>query len=257
MRSVRLDPSWHAAITDRVSCRTYDGETVAQGDLAELRGLAASLSGPEIRIVIVPDAPPEVYAGILGGYGKIVGARSLAAFVRRGEHDLQIGYAGEALILHAAALGVATCWVAGTFEPERLADAIDLQDGEVVRAVTPLGAPAARRSSEKVLRGLVRASKREGLGELAPGSAAWPEWAVAAAEAVRLAPSGGNRQPWRLRFEGDALVLTATSGRRYWTWEMDMGIAMLHAEVGAASEGVTGEWRIAGEPFEARFLPLP
>jgi hypothetical protein len=75
----------------------------------------------------------------------------------------------------------------------------------------------------------------------------WPKWAVTAVQAARSAPSGANRQPWRFRLEGDALV-TGGAGKLYWTAPIDFGIARLHAELGAQHEGVRGSWTMLPEP---------
>jgi hypothetical protein len=83
----------------------------------------------------------------------------------------------------------------------------------------------------------------------------WPAWAREAAEAVRLAPSGKNRQPWRLRMDDDALVLAFDADGAYWTAPIGCGIAALHAELGAWHAGVSGTWqRLIGSDI-ARFTP--
>jgi len=89
---------------------------------------------------------------------------------------------------------------------------------------------------------------------IAPGHAAWPAWAQEATAAVRIAPSGANRQPWRLHMDGDALVLTEAP-KVYWTAPIDFGIAMLHAELGAAHAGVIGRWSVGRGGEVARFIP--
>lgn len=63
---------------------------------------------------------------------------------------------------------------------------------------------------------------------------------------VRLAPSAKNLQPWRLVCSGSAIDLF-----EYRTLPLrpigdvqlvDMGIAMLHLEVGLANQGLCGAW---------------
>jgi hypothetical protein len=78
-------------------------------------------------------------------------------------------------------------------------------------------------------------------------------WAQAAVNAARVAPSGGNKQPWRFSLEDGELVLTDHPARFYWTHRMDCGIAMLHAELGALHTGVHGVWRAEGDHVVARF----
>ena len=101
-----------------------------------------------------------------------------------------------------------------------------------------------------MLRASARAHRRRELSEIAPGiDGSWPEWARAAAEAVRLAPSAVNRQPWRLTLVNERLVISRDNGQETpkVTKSLDCGIAMLHAELGARSQGVHGRWHDRSE----------
>ncbi|HUU33773.1 MAG TPA: nitroreductase family protein, partial [Vicinamibacterales bacterium] len=126
-----------------------------------------------------------------------------------------------------------------------------------VIALTPLGYPTEQQSSgERVVRTMVKASARLSVEKLAPGilDGGWSRWAVAAVHAARLAPSGANRQPWRFRLDGDALVVSRAE-KQYWTAPMDFGIARLHVELGAMHEGVAGAWTQLTAPDVAAFTP--
>ena len=105
-----------------------------------------------------------------------------------------------------------------------------------------------------MLRTMVKASARLSVEKLAPGvlDGGWPQWAVTAVQAARLAPSGANRQPWRFRLDGDALVM-GRADKLYWTAPIDFGIARLHVELGAQHEGVQG---LVDDAPRARRRPL-
>jgi hypothetical protein len=67
-----------------------------------------------------------------------------------------------------------------------------------------------------------------------------------------------NRQPWRFRTEDGALVVgfagaDVTKART--SKRLDVGIAMLHAELGALSEGVSGRWEVLAGEDVARYVP--
>ncbi|MCX6363413.1 MAG: hypothetical protein NTW58_04450, partial [Actinobacteria bacterium] len=141
--------------------------------------------------------------------------------------------------------------------------------GEHLVAVSPVGHPVERKQFvERMMSKAVRSAARRQVEEIAPDltrglgqagaggpmGAAWPDWAVAAVEAARVAPSGANKQPWRFRLEGGSLVM-GRAGQTYWTAPIDFGIAMLHVELGAAHEGVHGAWEHLTEPDVARFVP--
>ncbi len=143
------------------------------------------------------------------------------------------------------------------FDKDMAGQLVGLDAGERVRAVSPLGYPVDQSPlGERVVRTFLKAAKRRPLEEVAPGmtSERWPAWAVGAAEAVRAAPSGGNRQPWTLRWEPGGLVLSM-GGEPRWTAPMDLGIAMLHMELAALHEGAKVRWELLDEPDVARLAP--
>lgn len=252
-----LDPAWLDAIQSRISSRRYNGEAIDVALLDRLDQTCQRLSGTEApaRAVLVRQAPPEVFTGLVGSYGRVAGAPSLVAFVGADDAAHDIGYVGEAVILEATMLSLDTCWIAASFDPERAGRLAELGEGERVHAVTALGhATGEIGVAEKLMRAAVHARKRLPTDTIAPGHERWPEWAREAVAAVRLAPSGANRQPWRLHMDGDALVITEAP-KVYWTAPIDFGIAMLHAELGAAREGVSGRWNTGRDDEVARFVP--
>jgi len=251
--SIDLDPAWFEAIPRRLSSRRFDGVPVDPALLDRLdetcRRLAA---GAQARPVLVREAPPEVFTGLVGSYGRIEGSPSAVAFVGVKEPACDVGYIGEAIVLDATAAGLDTCWLAAAFDAERTGAMVDLAEHERVHAITALGTAVAKIGvSERLTRTTLRARSRLPLDKTAPGHEGWPTWAQEAAAAVRLAPTGANRQPCRMRVEDGSFVI-ATVPKPYWTAPLDLGIAMLHAEVGAAHAGVRGEWRVGTD--EARFV---
>jgi nitroreductase len=272
---------WYEMIGRRISRRQYDGRPVPEELREQLEvfcdGASAPAGGPgsphvqpgevpaPARVGLVDDPARRLFKGLIGGYGKVAGTDLAAVFVGRAtaggeapeEVQQAVGYLGEALILEATRLGLGTCWIAGSFDKANAARLADLGPGEVVVAITPLGYAAERQSGgERTVRKLVKASARLSVEKLAPGilDGGWPAWAVAAVQAVRLAPSGANRQPWRFRLDGETLIM-ARADKLYWTAPIDFGVARLHVELGALHEGVTGSWTQLLEPDVARFTP--
>jgi Putative TM nitroreductase len=276
---VRTD--WYDLLGKRTSRRQFDGRSVP----AELReqlevfcdGASAPAGAPgsgsvapgavpaPARVCLVDDPAHLLYTGIIGGYGKVTGTPLSAAFVGRSsgegpvpeEVQAAAGYLGEGFILEATRLELGTCWIAGSFDHAGVRKLVELAAGEHVVAVTPLGYPTRQQGGgERVLRTMVKASARLSVEKLAPDilDGSWPRWAVAAVQAARLAPSGANRQPWRFRMDGDALVM-ARAEKLYWTAPIDFGIARLHVELGALHEGVTGSWTMLPAPDVGRFTP--
>ena len=254
-----LDPVWFEEIAKRASRRSFDGSPVAPDALGRLHALCMRFRpSPRARLVMLDDAPSELFTGLVGSYGAVKGARSAALFVATAEGWVDAGYAGEALILEATRLGVDTCWLAGSFGKKLAQTLTHLDAGESVVAVTPLGRGSAGPSlSERAIHTFGRTQARKPLEEIAPAvlTDQWPTWAMTAVEAARLAPSGANGQPWRFRLDDDALVLSGIP-KPYWTAPLDYGIAMLHAELGALKAGTKGAWETGLEaPDVARFQP--
>jgi len=278
--SFSLRPEWHAAMADRVSKRSYTGEPLTAEQADRLGALCAEVSAPfpGLRAVFVQEPSSDIFTGIMGGYGQLIqDSPAFIAFVAGGHpdpatlpedvepervpmgSDVDMGLLGEALVLDATVMGLGTCWVAGTFSRSKTKTLIELADGERVRAVTPVGVAAEREGTvQRAMQRMVKARSRKSLDELAPGHEDWPAWAQEAAEAVQIAPSGKNGQPWRMRMDDGAFVLSKPrSTALVPTYMADLGIALLHAQLAVQNAGVAGAWeRLDYDTGDiARFVP--
>jgi len=241
---------WLDAVSVRRSRRAYDGVALDRSTLDVLRFVCEGLRPwVDARAEIIAEPEVDVFRGLLGSYGKIHGAPSVLVFVASVPGDgpalRHLGYVGEGVILEATALELGTCWVSGFFDPAKARKLVELAPGERVVAVSPLGHPADQHTgTERVMEGVASSHNRKPLDEIAPGHDQWPAWAQKAATAARLAPSATNRQPWRFSYDGRDLLLCRNSKRdlpRTSKW-LDLGIASLHVELAALSEGVRGSW---------------
>jgi len=253
---------WLSAVSDRRSRRAYDGRPVADSDLGAIAATAEEFRPfDDARVVLVRRVPEAFFTGLIGSYGKVTGAPSALVFIADGSSATSAehcGYTGEGVVLEANALGLETCWISGSFSRSTVTASMSLEPGEVVRAISPVGHAAVKpTATEVLLYGAKRPKHRRGLDEIAPGSAQWPVWAVAGLAAARVAPSAMNRQPWRFRME-DGAVVVAVSGPSVplASVRLDCGIAMLHFELGARSEGCDGAWESLTGRDVARWVPL-
>ncbi len=253
---------WLSAVSDRRSRRAYDGRPVAGSDLDAIAATAGEFRPfDDARVVLVRDVPAAFFTGLIGSYGKVTGAPSALVFIADGSSATNAehcGYTGEGVVLEANALGLETCWISGSFSRSTVTAAMSLEPGEVVRAISPVGHAVVRPTvTENLLYGAGRPKHRRELDEIAPGSAEWPAWAVAGVAAARVAPSAMNRQPWRFRTEDGAVVIAASGPSiPLASVRLDCGIAMLHFELGARSEGCDGAWESLTGRDVARWVPL-
>jgi len=250
-------------IRSRTSVRDYTSEVIPPETRAELESACSCLVrgplGTSCRFLLVErDRAGVGPAAALGTYGMIRGARTyLAGAARRGPSDQEdYGFLFEQLLLKAADLGLATCWLGGTFTRGGFAAAVGLAADEILPAVSPVGLPPGRRSVwDSAIRTLAGSRRRKPWAELffdggfvtplpAEGAGPYRE----ALEMVRLAPSASNRQPWRLLRRDGAFhfYLSRTPGYGRVAGNdlqrLDIGIAMTHFQLTLTEAGVSGGW---------------
>jgi nitroreductase len=239
-------------IRERRSCRTYDPRPLEPGVQAEIEKLIRRpLEGPfggKVRFRLVPAGRASAEKKLrLGTYGFVQGAPAfIAGAVAKAEHDLEdYGWCMEKVILGLTGLGLGTCWLGGSFRRTAFARAVDLAADEVQPAVSPVGHPASRKSPVDSLASVVAGSRGRRRWEelfLFDRDSAGP-W-VECLEAVRLAPSAVNGQPWRVvQGTGSAVFhfcRVQAAGRPM--QRVDMGIAMCHFELAAREVGLDGSW---------------
>lgn len=265
------------AIKARTSVRTYTDEPLTNTEHEALRqAFAEAVPGPfgatprfliASRDEIEDDAAHAKTSkgGLrIGTYGMIVGPRAFIAGVvaKRPFACVDFGYCLEGIVLRATELGLGTCWIGGAFGRGAIARALGATKDEFVPATTPIGRAAARPTlQDRIVRGSARAGTRKDPSELyfevedggkLAGLRGPGEWAEVL-EAVRIAPSASNKQPWRLvvdRRKNPCLHLVMHEDVRYNNMlgvvklqELDMGIAMRHVEVATRAFGISGSWK--------------
>ena len=276
-----LDTGVMAAMRARVSVRTFDKGGFSDADRAAIAGVmerraGAGPFGHAVRFALASgeaDGRPVK----MGTYGLVSGAAGyVVAAVSRGPGAMEdLGYLTEALVLDLTALGFGSCWIGGVFSRGAAAAAIRAGEDEIVPIVIAVGRPADRRSIfDRIVTGGAKSRTRKlhdtmffrlrnGGGEGIPAPA---KPFAEALEAVRIAPSASNKQPWRLveLSEGDGGMAVADSaaqsGGPRWLFclaedpvynramgearmqDVDMGIAMWHFEAALGERGVAGRW---------------
>lgn len=248
------------AVRARRSVRTYDGRPLTPEDRAAIEAFAKASGNPFGETVSLHIVDRAVVAGgeKLGTYGVIKGAGTfLGVSVPEGRGALlAAGYELESLVLYATARGLGTVWLAATFTRDAFASAMGVPDDAVFPAIAPIGYPAAKpRPLESLMRAAAGSSRRKPWEALFyEGDFATPLTRDAAGpyaeplEAVRLAPSAVNAQPWRVVKDGNAWHFYAmyreglSKGEESIKW-VDLGIALAHFRLSALEQGLEGAFR--------------
>lgn len=276
----RFDPAWYEQISVRHSRRRFD-QVLPESDLLDgLTELCAHFAPftdqdgrPKARAVLLRAEPKQpvlddLFSGLLGSYGKIQGAPCALALLRQNDSDpaqaletaMALGYLGEGLILEATRLGLNSCWVTGTFAPDKVADLLELGPDEVVAGLCPLGyAKEIPALSERVISGFLGQMNRKTMSVLAPGYDNWPDWAQEAVAAARLAPSARNLQPWRFGWDNLDLRLThipPKNEEQERKFRLDLGIARLHVNLSLHDHGYQAKWQSLDNGYLARVSRL-
>ena len=228
----------YEAISVRTSARTYLSTPLTPEQRRELSKTLEQCSrrgGVRFRLVC---GRPGPFLPLRKSYGMLKGVQNFFVFAGpEDDPDLEekCGYYGEQAVLAAAAMGLGTCWVGGTFDRESCRDLVG--PGEKLVCVAAVGPVPGRLSGREKLLTKAARSKRRTAEDLSEAAAEAPAWFAPAMEAVRLAPSAMNRQGYRFVCNANGTVsarLTATGAFSM----TDLGIAKLHFELGAHG----GEW---------------
>lgn len=253
-------------IKKRYSVRNYSSKAIPDDELQRISDYLANIKkgplGNEVRFEVV-DATGYEQAELkaLGTYGFIKGPRVfIAGAVKKNEGSMEdFGYCMEKAVLMATSLGFGTCWLGGSLNRSVFAKKINAWEGELIPAVTPIGYALEKRTlTESLVRMVAGADKRKKPEELFfSNSTSTPldmnncgQYSKVL-EAVRLAPSASNRQPWRIiKDKGDIYHLFMKENSMYNNiykdiklQNLDMGIAMCHFELAAAESGLKGFWK--------------
>ena len=223
---------WSDAIPLRFSCRRFSAPASVDQQSA-LAYTAARVSLPGVRLALLDCDSNELFYAI-PFFSRIEYARQYLAVIIDTDikhAELHAGICGEAMMLEIISQGLGGCWVQGTFR--RSAVDIPLSAREKILAVIPYGRPSAKQAR--------RSRRRKPLKSIClDRPEAWPNWAFQAAEAVRMAPSAFNSQPWRFSRSGNTLRL---SGRGF--ANVNFGIASLHID--CALRSLSHAWRFSSD----------
>ena len=232
---------WYNAAERRASVREFDSTLDRERFYSLKAFINSNLTAENARLVLL--AKNGILKSFILPYGKISGTNCFAAVISDKENKFMAGYLGESFVLECTARGYATCWLGASYNKRIVNNIIDLDANECLCGIIAVGlkedpVKQAKKKSIEKLTGLDPESFRK-----------LPAWQQSALNCARIAPSALNRQPWELEINEDSIGII-TNSYNFGFAEIDKGIAMMHIELGAAAEGVYGEWRPDGEMQE-------
>ena len=153
-------------IKRRRSVRTFDGTALRKEDAQKIMDFAENAENPYgIPIIwkLLDAAKDSLNSPVIVGTNTYIAGK-----MRRIPHaEEAFGYSFEKIVLFAESIGVGTTWIAGTMDRRAFERAMELENGEVMPCVSPLGYPAKKMSlRETMMRKGIRADSRFDFGEL-------------------------------------------------------------------------------------------
>ena len=185
------------------------------------------------------------------------------------------GYAGEYIILNVTKHEIGTCWIDGVDQSDKIKELLGVESDQLVVGLIALGyakyEPRLANIYDTNMDGSVSPLTDLGYPNIDPEYSKEPvsnrlsideisylkKWgaAVDAGELqkrgydqvfyyMRMAPSWGNRQPWRFILDGTKIVLVMERDDRVddRAEEVESGIAMIYFEVAMHDNGLPGHW---------------
>lgn len=248
------------AVYDRISVRTYEKKPLTKKErevVEEVIKMTKLIKGPfghEISFFTDhQETNLDDEAKRIGTYGFIKNAPSFVGGTVKNEFTgiIDFGYVFEYLILQLTKQGFGTCWLGGTFDREAFKKHVS--EGEIIPAITPVGYPEDKMSlRERAIRFAIKANRRKPFDEMFylndinhPIKDDTHHPLKEALEYVKLGPSASNKQPWRIIIKDQIvhfyLQRTPNYGvnRPFVIQALDLGIAILHFEIGLKELGIT------------------
>jgi len=245
-------------IKSRYSCRTFIQTALKPADKENLEsfivenGKGLGDEAVNFKIIEKNDSDKQLKLN----YGMIQGHNTYVLGTSKSLIDSRVnyGYLLEKVVLKATEMGISTCWI-GYFDYSYFNE-ISIEEGFEIPSIIIVGYSEDKQPYlDKFVRFAINASKRTSWDKLffdyklrTPVNPERISKYYEPLEMVRLAPSSGNTQPWRVFFdesENEFHFFKKSVSKRYelrGLHDIDMGIALSHFELTSLQTGLSGTW---------------
>lgn len=209
----------YSNIFNRKACRKYDMTPLSQGTIMQIESFISKIPTllPDVEIIHKIISYEEVK-----GLGVIKAPHYiLISGKNQPLRDTCAGFIYQHAVLYIHSIGLAACWLAGVKSKQSNPDhIIGIGFGKPIEVST--------RTIDEF--------KRKSINEIAKGT-------DSRLDAVRLAPSGMNGQPWYFAVEDKVIhvyykkSIGGLLGMIYHHTDLDVGIALCHMRVAGEHEG--------------------
>ncbi len=208
------------AIEKRHTVRSYNGTAIEGELLQELTAMIERFNEEGKLHMQLVNGRENAFDDFVIHYGKWTGVTNYIAMVGPDRNDLDetCGYYGEQIVLWAQMNGLKTGWL--DTQPKNETDAFEIAEGE-----------------RHVLSLAIGFSEMEGKGpkgktpeEMSEVEGEAPEWFAEGMKYAVLAPTAGNQQLFKIKWDGENVSISSVPG---FLEKVDLGIAKYHFEVGS------------------------
>lgn len=247
-----------AGIYRRRSIRKYLSEELQVGILEEIKEASRSVKklyeDNDIDIHIVEDGTrfQNMITGIFGIWGKIRAPHYIVVTSNKAEGYLEnAGFALESIVLSLTNVGIGTCFIGRGINQQLLKTMIPLKKDHEVVSIVSFGYPKNEESKRK---NIIRWKKRMELDEFTSGyvTKTWQH----ILDAVRMAPSAMNTQPWRFFIDKNTVDIYSINKKCFFVKNSSkmnriaLGTALYHLYI--AAKGLDKEIQIMKLPEKER-----
>lgn len=250
-------------IRRRKSVRTFSGKALSSEDRQKLKEFLKALDNPfgvSVEFRFLDAKEHDLSSPVIVGTDEYIAAK----VSRVPQSEIAYGYSFEIFCLFAESLGIGTVMLAATISRSTFEKAMEIKDTEVMPVASPIGYPADKQSvRERLMRKGIKADERLPFETLffenSFAQGLTPEHAGQfrdALEMARLAPSAGNKQPWRAIVCGDKVHFYEKKTKAMSNnplgdiQKVDVGISLAHFDLTLKENGINGCFTVKDPGFE-------